>query len=135
VTDTGTRPKIAPSNAVTLPLRGPGWFAFDYAVSGDGRLICLDTSRDLPGPGREPFLKNTLTRGRLSFFDGERQTQPAHFPLEFGDPVFDALPDGEWIIANSRCRQGQDNARHIVSDGQWYRLSVMDVALAAGIFY
>ncbi|MGO4333305.1 hypothetical protein AB4037_00240 [Labrys sp. KB_33_2] len=81
VTGTGTRPKIAPSSAVSLPPRGPDWFEFDYAVSSDGRLICLDTSHDIARQGRESFLKSAPTLGRLSIFDGERQTEPAHFPM------------------------------------------------------
>lgn len=111
------RSRIAPSSTAPLPERGLGWFELAYAVTVDGRLACLDASRDMLAPGREPSPEPTSTIGRLTAFDGEWQGNQTCFPLEFDYPAFDELPGGGWIIADARCRQGQDNARHLAEDG------------------
>lgn len=111
------RSKIAPSSTVPLPGRGSGWFELAYAVTLDGRLACLDTNRDMLALGDEPSPKPMSTTGRLTSFDGEWRGNQTHFPLEFDYPAFDELPGGGWIVADARCRQGQDNARHLAEDG------------------
>ena len=123
--------------AVNLPAAPVGWFDVSYAICADGTLARIQASVDVraafrarqeramagvlePGETQRPvFPLETLAR--IVVFDGEAEATACQFTLEAGHPRFDRLPDGRWVVADSRCPRGALNARLIEANGSVVR--------------
>ena len=100
-------------------------FDIAYAVTERGDLAVLRSNCDVNGNWvRNRALGHhghpVLTSGALasvSLFDGAVEGSAIEFPLEYPAPKLDHLPDGCWLLANSRCPVGETNAQLLSPDG------------------
>lgn len=116
-----------PVSQFVLPITSSGWFNVSYAILADGRLARLQASEDMHAAFRARVAGDYDTpyppkaTARIMLFDGIAEELACIFPLEYPCPTFDRLPDGHWVVANSRCDWKEANARLLSPDGTLIR--------------
>jgi hypothetical protein len=120
-----------------LPSPAAGWFDLTMAITNDGRLARLQASVDVRSAlreRREGAMAGTLASGvagsplfpsgtlaKIVLFDGATELAVCTFALEATWPLFDRLPNGQWIVVDARCRAGELNARLLAEGGSMLR--------------
>lgn len=113
------RNRLRPRLETPLPLPPASWFQAACSVTARGELVCLHSTADIRAAWRNRRIAEVVpgALGQLSVFDGSEDSAHVQFELEVPFPVFDRRPDGRWIISNSRCYVGEENARLLAPDG------------------
>jgi hypothetical protein len=113
---------IVPQKKLELPPPPKGWFSLSYSISFGGQLARMCTNTDVKrltrkrqGPYSSIIPAGTLAR--IDAFEEGRHFEGPAFELEAAFPIFDRLSDGRWIVTDSRCPVGTQNARIVESDG------------------
>jgi len=108
------------------------WRHLSVAILADGSLARLQADFDVLAESRERQQVATAgethvragqplypegTRARIVVHDGTSEVLACAFDLPGAFPAFDRLSNGGWIIADSRCDFGKDNAVRLSADG------------------
>jgi hypothetical protein len=113
---------IVPRTKLEPPPLPKGWFSLSYSISLGGQLARMCTNKNVKSlrQKRELPYSSIVPAGTLAridvFEEGQHFEGPA-FELEVAFPIFDRLSDGRWIVTDSRCPVGTQNARIVGSDG------------------
>jgi hypothetical protein len=111
---------------ILLPKPPPGWFEYQYSVLTDGSLALIRADSDILSEYRQwenesrdsksPVPSLGKARGRISVFDGERESEVVEVNLGYY-PIVDRFPDGRWLVADSRSEPTIANGRIFSADG------------------
>ena len=115
-----------------LPSAPDGWHAVDYMPLCDGSLACLQATTDVPAIVRDnhDLVSKGLFDQQMPYLSADSRARLlkcgdadplAEFPLEYPFPAFDRLPDGGWIVVNTRCHRGEPNALTLTAGGRVVR--------------
>ena len=104
-----------------------GFHDLAYNITSDGKLALLRAEVDVWARlsvqchwDFRPAFANGV-RAHLSLFDGQSETAATAFTLDAPFVVFDHAADGNWIVADRRCRGGEQNARVLSPQGNIIR--------------
>jgi len=129
------------ADTVSLPPAPAGWFDYAYVALADGRLAIGRTRRNIH---LEYLREWESSKGgifsrrprkiwpdqlRLSIFDGKEESDAAIAPSGT-HPIFDRTSDGHWLVASTRSREGERNARLYSADGTEQAALVLGDAIA-----
>jgi len=100
-----------------LPAPPRGWYDYDYEVLDDGRLVLVRVNTDVAAVSvHERAQVWPKARLRLSCFDGTTESdvlELAAVPW----PKVGKLPDGRWLVVQSRCSWSARNVSIFNPDG------------------
>lgn len=128
------------AEVIPLPATPEGWFDYGYTALADGRLALIRTRKDVHGEHvrwweavnggdrSRKYPKVWDDDMRLSIFDGNTESDVALMPSG-AHPVVDRMPDGQWLVAGSRAKEGEQNGRVHAPDGRLERQMILGDAI------
>ncbi len=110
---------VRPRHVSPFPDMPDGWSDIAQAITVDGKLLCLTAAQDvLALPGMRPDEADCPPiAARLTEFDGAAMMQQADLLLEYRYPLFDRVPDGNWILSNAWCPVEEARSMLLAPDG------------------